>query len=279
MVSAANDVVQLLNDRTAIASASFHFSPVTSGAAYDGATLWTNMGNIDPGSPAMALNKEITQVMTGSPMTIKQQHVNQYNGTMSGEIIDYNNTAFNATVGTTLPPTIESPMGWTDTTIAAGASTRSHLFVTDVSGLSVGDRIAVELGTTAYTWYEDKQITAITPGTAPAGEVDVYGLFSEVPAVGADVILVESIANVVGGNDLRDYQSRMLFSFNDGSTMIIHAPRGNFTGEISPNPGDGSTVAKIPFEFSLLGTSTTVAGFSCPQVTLATHYAFYGGCV
>jgi hypothetical protein len=281
MVSANNDVVQLLRDRTAIASSSFHFSPVTSGATFDGSTNWTDMGTLDPGSPSMALNKEITDVMTGSPMTNKQQHINAYNGTMGGEIIDYNNTAFNATIGTTVNMTINSPMGWTDVEIDTGTHTRTSFDIDDVSALAVGDRIAVELGDALYTWFEDKEIASIVPDATPAtsGTVTIKGQLSEAPIAGAAVKKVESIANLIGGNTLREYQARMLFSFNDGSTMVVHAPRGNFTGEMSPNPGDGTTVARIPFEFQILGTATTVPGFSCPQVTLATHYAFYNGCV
>lgn len=278
MVAATNDVVQLLSDRTAISAVRFHYSTTTSGATYNGTSNWVDLGALDPASTGFEFNKTITDVMTGAPMTIKQRHITEYTGQMSADVIDYNNNAFNATVGTTVGMEIVSPMGWTDTNIAAGASTRSHLFLTSITGLAVGDRIAVELGNASFTWYEDKEIIAITPGTAPAGEVDVYGTFSEIPAVGATVKLVDHIDNLIGGNLLRDYQMRSVASFNDGSTMIIHAPKGNFTGPISPNFGDGSNVAKIPVQFGLIGVAGTVSGFTCPQVKLATHYAFYGGC-
>jgi len=278
MVAATNDVVQLLSDRTAISAVRFHYSTTTSGATYNGTSNWVDLGALDPASTGFEFNKTITDVMTGAPMTIKQRHITEYTGQMSADVIDYNNNAFNATVGTTVGMEIVSPMGWTDTTIATGASTRSHLFLTSITGLAVGDRIAVELGNASFTWFEDKEIIAITPGTAPAGEVDVYGTFSEIPAVGADVKLVDHIDNLIGGNLLRDYQMRSVASFNDGSTMIIHAPKGNFTGPISPNFGDGSNVAKIPVQFGLIGVAGTVSGFTCPQVKLATHYAFYGGC-
>lgn len=278
MVAATNDVVQLLSDRTAIASVRFHISTTTSGATYDGTDNWLDVGALDPASPAFEFNKEITDVMTGSPMTIKQRHITQYNGTMSADVIDYNDNAFQFSVGTNVQSTITSPMGWTDTTVAAGMSTRSLIFVTDVSDLSVGQWIAVELGNAAWTWYETRKILAITPGTAPAGQVQIQGTLSQIPAVGADIQLVDQVATLIGGNLLEDYQARSINSFNDGSTMVIYAPKGNFTGPISPNYGDGSTVARIPLEFGLIGTSGTVAGFTCPQVTLATHYAFYGDC-
>lgn len=278
MVAATNDAVQLLSDRTAIVAVRFHYSTTTSGATFDGTTNWTDLGALDPASPAFDLNKEITDVMTGAPMTVKDRHINQYNGTMSAEVIDYNPTTFRATIGTTIDNVITSPMGWTDTDVAMGASTRSLLFVTDVSGLAVGDRIAVELGDTAYTWYEDKTIIAITPGTAPAGTVEIEGTLSEIPAVGATIKLIENIETIIGGNTLQDYQMRSVASFNDGSTMVIHSPKGNFTGAISPNYGDGTTVARIPIEFGLIGVSATLPGSSCPQVKLASHYAFYGQC-
>lgn len=278
MVAATNDVVQLLNDRAAIASVRFHYSTTTSGATFAGTSGWVDMGALDPASPGFEFNKEIAQVMTGSPMTTKQQFITQWSGTMSGEVIDYNDTTFQASVGTNLTFDVESPMGWTNTTIAAGASTVSHLFVTDVLSLSVGDWIVVELGNTAFTWFESRKILAITPGISPAGEVDIQGTFSQIPAVGADVILVDYIATIIGGNSLRDYQMRAIASFNDGTTMVIHAPKGNFTGAISPNYGDGATPVRIPIEFGILGTSSTVPGFTCPQVTLATHYAYAGNC-
>lgn len=278
MVAATNDVVQLLADRSALATVRFHISTTTSGATYDGTSNWVDLGAVDPASPAFDFNKTVADVMTGTPMTIKQRHITEYQGTMSAELIDYTDNGINATIGTNVPFEITSPMGWTDTTVAAGTSTRSHLFVTDVSGLAVGDRIAVELGNASYTWYEIRKIQAITPGTSPAGEVDIQGTFSEIPAVGATIKLVESVKNTVGGNTLLDYQGRAVASFNDGSTMVIYAPKGNFTGTMSPNFGDGIAPVKIPIEFGLIGTSGTVAGFTCPQVVLAYHYAFYTGC-
>jgi hypothetical protein len=278
MVSATNDVVQLLADRTAIASVRFHYSTTTSGATFAGTSNWVDMGALDPASPGFEFNKEIAQVMTGSPMTVKQQHITQWSGTMSGEVIDYNDTTFQASVGTNLDFSVESPMGWVDTTVAAGASTRSHLFLTDVSDLAVGDWIVLELGNASFTFFESRKILAITPGTSPAGEVDLQGTLSQIPAVGADVIKVDYIATIIGGNSLRDYQMRSIASFNDGTTMVIHAPKGNFTGAISPNFGDGSSPVRIPVEFGILGTSSTVPGFTCPQVTLATHYAYAGNC-
>lgn len=276
MVAITNDVIQELMDSTAIAAVRFHFSTLTSGATYDGTTNWVDLGALDPASPSFDFNKEITDVMTGAPMTVKDRHITQLSGTMSAEVIEYNDQAFHATIGTTLDMTINSPMGWTDTDVAAGTSTRSHLFVTDVSGLSVGDVIAVELGDTAFSWYEAKRITAITPGTAPAGEVDVKGTFSEIPAVGATIKLVDNIKQVIGGNSLQDYQMRSVASFNNGDTMVIHAPKGNFTGAISPNYGDGATPVRIPLEFGLIGTADTT--YTCPQVVLANHYSYYGQC-
>lgn len=278
MVAATNDVVQLMANRGAIATVRFNYSTTTSGATFAGTSNWIDLGVLDPASPGFEFNKDIAQIMTGAPMTVKQQFITQWTGTMSGEVLDYTDNAFNASIGTSLDFSIESPMGWVDTTVAAGASTRSHLFVTDVSDVAVGDWIAVELGNASFTWYESRKITAITPGTAPAGEVDIQGTFSQIPAVGADVILVDYISNLIGGNSLRDYQMRAVASFNDGTTMVIHAPKGNFTGAASPNYGDSQTPVRIPVEFGILGTSTTVPGFTCPQVTLATHYAYSGNC-
>lgn len=278
MVAATNDVVQLLADRTAIASVRFHYSTTTSGATFAGTSNWVDMGAADPGSPAFDLNKNITDVMTGSPRTMKEQHINEFTGTMSGKIIDYNDNVFQASVGTTVPFTVYNPMGWTTTTIAAGASTRSHLFVTDVSGLVVGDWISVELGNASFTWYEIRKILAITPGVSPAGEVDIQGTFSQIPAVGADLDLVDYVETLVGGNTLARYQMRAVASFNDGSTMVIHAPKGSFTGAMSPEYGDGTSVVGIPFTFTMYGQSQTVSGFTCPQVVLATHYAYYASC-
>lgn len=279
MVAATNDAVQLLSDRTAIVAVRFHYSTTTSGATFDGTTNWTDLGALDPASPAFDLNKEITDVMTGAPMTVKARHINQYNGTMSAEVIDYNPVTFRATIGTTIQNVITSPMGWTDVAVDMGASTRSLIYVDDITGLAVGDRIAVELGDTAYSWFEDKTIIAIVAGgVANEGTVEIEGTLSEIPAVGADIKLVENIETIIGGNTLQDYQMRSVASFNDGSTMVIHSPKGNFTGAISPNYGDGTTVARIPIEFGLIGVSATLAGSSCPQVKLASHYAFYGQC-
>lgn len=278
MVAATNDVVQLLADRSALATVRFHISTTNSGATYDGSSNWVDLGAVDPASPAFDFNKSVADVMTGTPMTIKQRHITEYQGTMSAELIDYTDNGINATIGTNVPFEITSPMGWTDTTVAAGASTRSHLFLTSITGLSVGDRIAVELGNASYTWFEMRKITAITPGTSPAGEVELQGTLSQIPAVGADIKLVEEVKNTIGGNILLDYQARAVASFNDGSTMVIYAPKGNFTGTMSPNFGDGTSPVKIPIEFGLIGTAGTLPGFNCPQVVLAYHYAFYGDC-
>lgn len=280
MVAATNDVVQLLADRTAIASVRFHYSTTTSGATFSGTSNWIDLGALDPSSPAFEFNKDIAAVMTGSPMTTKQQHITQWNGKMSGQVIDYNDNAFNAAVGTSVNFTIVSPMGWVDVTVAAGASTTSLVFLSDVTTepIAVGDWLAFELGNASFTWYEIRKVIAITPGVSPLGSVTLQGTLSQIPTVGATVKLVSYVSNLIGGNSLATYQMRAIASFNDGSTMVIHAPRGNFTGAISPNYGDGTKPVYIPLEFGILGTSSTVPGFTCPQVTLATHYAYTGNC-
>lgn len=280
MVAITNDVEHALSDRTAITSVRFHYSTVTSGAAYDAEELWVDLGAVDEGSPAFDLNKDITDVMTGAPKTIKDRHINQYNGTMSCDIIDYSATVFNATIGTDVPNQITSPMGWVDTTVDAGASTRSLIYLVDVSDIAVGDRIAFQLGGSTFSWFEDKKIINVTKDPDPdvTGTVEIEGTLSQIPVSGAEVKKVEVIETIIGGNNLRDYQMRSVASFNDGSTMVIHAPKGNFTGAISPDYGGGDSVAKIPVEFGLIGSSATLPGSSCKQVKLASHYSFFGNC-
>lgn len=280
MVAITNDVEHALSDRTAITNVRFHYSPVTSGAAYDDSDLWVDLGAVDEGSPAFDLNKEITEVMTGAPRTIKDRHINQYNGTMSCDIIDYSSTVFNATIGTDIPNQITSPTAWVDVLVDAGASTASVIFLDDVSDIAVGDRVAFQLGGASFTWFEDKKIIRVTPDVSPAvsGQVEIEGTLSQIPVAGSTVKKVESIETIVGGNNLRDYQMRSVASFNDGSTMVIHAPKGNFTGAISPDYGGGDAVAKIPIEFGLIGSSAILPGSTCKQVKLASHYAFFGTC-
>lgn len=280
MVAATNDVIQLLASRTAIASSRLHISTTTSGATYAGTSNWVDLGASDPGSTTFEATKEIVDVMTGSPMTIKQRHITQYNGTVSAEILDYTDNALNAQIGTLVGSTITSPMGWTDTVVAAGASTRSLVYVADVVAgpIAAGDHLAFELGNASYTWFETRRVLAVAVTASPIGTVTLQGQLSEIPAVGADVKKVASVANIIGGNSLREYQLRMINSFNDGSTMVLHVPKGNFTGSINPNYGDSASPVRIPLEFGMIGTPTTVGGFTCDQVTLATHYAYYATC-
>ena len=277
MVAATNDVIQLLADRTALAACRMHYSTTTSGATFSGTSGWVDLGAIDPASPAFDFNKNITDVMTGSPMTVKQRHINSMDGTMSAEIVDYNDNAFNVGIGTEIAPQYTYGATGQTTVLAASTPTRSVIEVTDGDGIAVGDWLAVELGSAAFTWQEVKQVIRVTPATLPAtdAEIEFFGTLSEAPVPGADVKKVTRVDNIIGGNKLKDYQLRVVASFNDASTMVIHAPKGNFTAPINPNMGDGTSVVRIPVSFGVLGVATTVAGFTAPQVTLATHYAYY----
>lgn len=276
MVAATNDVIQLLSDRTAIAAVRMHYSSLSSGATYNGTVNWIDLGALDPASPAFEFNKQITDVMTGSPMTIKQRHITQWDGNMSGEIIDYNDNAINAVIGTTTG--LDYTLALTgQTTVAAGVSTDTQVIVTAGTGLAAGDRVRVELGNSLFTWYEVKIIQSVVADPTPAttSTVTLEYPLSEIPTSGADFQKVTQVKNIIGGNKLRDYQMRVIASFNDDSTMVIHAPKGNFTSPVTPNYGDGTTIAKIPVTFGIIGTSTTVPGFTGKQVVLANHYAFY----
>lgn len=275
MAAATNDVVQLLADRTAIAACRMHYSPSNSTATYAGTDLWTDLGALDPSSPAFDFTKNILDVQTGSPMTTKARHITSYEGSISAEIIDYNDNAINATIGTTVGFEITGAAGYTPTTTAAGTLTATAFTVTDATDLVVGDRVSVELGTSAYTWTEIKKIRQIVPGSAPAAVIHIEGSLSQAPIAGADINKVAEVKNIMGGNALKEYQMRMVCSFNDDSTMVIHAPKGNFTGPISPNMGDSASLAKIPVQFGVIATPSTVSGFTGLQVTLANHYAFY----
>ena len=139
MVAATNDGVQLLSDRAAIATVRFHYSTPTSGATFNGTSNWVDLGALDPSSPAFEFNKDITQVITGAPRTVKQQFINMWSGKISGSVLDYTDNAFNAAIGTNVGFTITSPMGWVDTTVNAGASTTSLVFPRWVTHRNVPD--------------------------------------------------------------------------------------------------------------------------------------------
>lgn len=272
MVDISNDNVQLLAGRTAISSVRFHISSATSGAAFDATTGWIDLGAIDPASPSFEFNKTLVDAKTGSPAVTKQRHISDYEGTMSADIIDYNDIAMNAAIGTTIDPVYNQPAIPVTTAVAAGASTRSLIFVTtgDATNYAVGDWISVDLGDTAFSWKEVKKVIAVD---TVADTLTVQGTLSQVPAVAAAVAKIESVENVIGGNSLRDYQMRVVASFNDQSTMVLHAPKGNFTAPVSPTLGDNGSLAKIPLQFQILGTFFTNG--SCQEVKLASHYAFY----
>lgn len=267
-----NDVIQELSDRTAVGTVRAHYSTDTSGATFDGSTDWVDLGALNPGSPAFDLNKTIVDVPTGTPSTIKARHITSYAGTMSFEIIDYNDNAMNTAIGTSVGleyvPATVSPA---NVTVVAGASTRSTVFLFTTTNIAVEDRLKFTLGTN-FIFNEVKSVKAVD---TTASTVTLDGTLSEIPAVGTFATKLKRVTAIIGGNKLKDYQLRMIASFNDNSFMVLHSAKGNFTGNINPNYADGNAIVKIPMQFGLIGSGETVSGFTRKQVVLAKHHAFY----
>ncbi len=271
-VAAECDNIQELADRTATGSSRAHYSPALSGAAFDDDEDWIDAGAVNAGSPAFDFGKAVTDVMTGNPGSIKSRHIASYSGSMAFELLDYNDNAFNLSVGTQLPSVyIAATTATFAATVATGTHTRQVLTLTTINtNLKVGNRLKFTALGNNIEYNEVKEVAGID-GT----EITLKGTLSEIPTAGVAVTKVRRVDNVIGGNKLKDYQLRMLVSFDDGSFLILHSKKGNFTANTNPNYEDGVNVVKMPLTFGLIGQAETIDGFDSKQLVLARHHQFY----
>lgn len=237
--------------------------------AYDATTGWNKIGALSVASDqSFQVGVETEEVLTGVPITAKDDLITRLNGEASFVITDINPLAGKWSMGTTADIVWDTSGTTWSGEIFGTTSTTSVLQLStgDGTGLAVGDVLRVELSSGNNVYYYPALVDLVN-GDA----VTLQYPLPEIPAASSTVTRVRGYDLYHGGNALQNMAVLVQLDFPKGDQHILEIYKASATGGFTRQL---SGAVKTPLQLKMYGTLKTI-GSLADQVALAvTHVGF-----
>lgn len=239
------------------------------GLAYDATTGWNRIGALSVANDqSFSVAVESEEVLTGVPVTPKDDLITRLNGQADFVITDMNPLAGKWSMGTTADIQWDtSGTTWSGTILSTGSTVSAlQLSTGNATGLAVGDVLKVPLSSGNNVYYYPAVVDLI--------ETDLVTLrfkLPEVPANNSVAVRVRGYDLYHGGNNLQNMSIIVQLDFPKGDQHIMEILKSSATGGFTRTL---TGAVKTPFKCKMYGELKDIGSLT-DQVTCAiTHVGF-----
>lgn len=233
--------------------------------AYNATSGWRKIGALSVASDqSFQVGVETEEVLTGTPITAKDDLITRLNGEANFLMTDMNPLAGKWSMGTT--GDIQWDTGGTawSGTIAGTSSTKQVLQVGtgEATGLAARDVIRVPIG--------NDYVPGIVDSIAGDAITLKYPL-SEIPSTSAVLVRVQGYKLYHGGNVLENMAVLVQLDFPKGDQHILEIPKASATGGFTRQL---SGAVKTPMKLKMYGSLDDIGSLTDQVVCAITHVGF-----